>query len=202
MAKFRVPPFLWLAPLRVVGALCLLGCGENPVYPILPDDPSNLVVNGGFERPRVRGREYLSYGSGDPIVGWTIEGPIDQLARPIWGPADGSQSVDLDGSCGTGGVHQDLPTEPGILYVLRFAFAGNPNGGPSIKQVEITWGGAVVDTVEFDSTGGSKAEPGWVWYRYAVLAHAEVTRLGFRSLSPGCYGGLLDAVDVRTMPSI
>src|SRR6185295_13432904 len=101
MVRFRVPSFFAFLPLGCAWSLLVLGCGDNPRFPTPPDPASNLVLNGSFERPRVLGLEYLSYGAGDPITGWRIDGPVDQLSGPIWGPADGFQSLDLDGSCGT-----------------------------------------------------------------------------------------------------
>ena len=202
MAAFRLSilSFVFLASL---GTFPVLGCDEGISRRFLSDDFSNLVLNGDFERPRVRpGTEYLSYSAGDRLTGWSIDGPIDLLSGPIWEPAEGNQSLDLDGSCGTGGIHQDLPTEPGILYALRFALAGNPNGSPTVKALEVSWGDTVVDTVVFDTTGGTKGNPGWGARGYTVVATREITRLTFRSLSAGCYGALLDAVSVRKIPSI
>jgi choice-of-anchor C domain-containing protein len=186
-----------LLSLGSVGSLS--GCDENPIRPGIT---GNLVVNGDFERPRVAGLEYVSYVAGDPLKGWSIDGPIDQLSAPIWKSADGSQSLDMDGSCGTGAIHQDLFTERGTLYDLHFALAGNPNGTPAVKALEVSWGDTVLDTVQFDSTGGTKGDPGWVAHDYEITASAGMTRLTFRSLSAGCYGALLDAVRVRKAPAI
>lgn len=201
MSRFRVPAFLVLLGIGWIGSFSALGCDETTL-PTSPDAASNLVVNGSFERPRVRGAEYYSYPAGGPLTGWAVDGPIDQLSGPIWEPADGAQSVDLDGSCGTGGIHQQLPTETGVGYHLHFALAGNPNGPPVIKAMEVRWGDAVIDTVHCDTTGRSKGDLAWTEHDYDLIAPSEITTLTFRSLSPGCYGALLDEVSVRKIPSI
>jgi choice-of-anchor C domain-containing protein len=198
MARCRVPALLLL-----LGLFSALGCDENPVFAQDPNASSNLVQNGGFERPRIRGAEYFSYSAGDPFTGWSIDqGAIDQLSGPIWQPVDGSQCLDMDGSCGTGEISQDLATEAGLTYVLHFALAGNPNGSPVVKALEIGWGDAVLDTVHFDTTGRSKDDLGWTTREYVLTAPSSVTRLTFRSLSAGCYGAILDAVSVRKLDSI
>jgi choice-of-anchor C domain-containing protein len=171
------------------------------MYPIRPY--ANLVANGGFERPRISGFEYDSYGVGQGVFGWTIDaGAVDHLSGRVWGPAEGAQSLDMDGSCGTGTIHQNLPTIASDSYELHFALSGNPNGPPVVKRLEVSWGDTVIDTVEFDTTGGSKGDPGWVSYDYTVIAPSRTTRLTFRSLSPGCYGALLDDVIVQRTPII
>jgi choice-of-anchor C domain-containing protein len=202
LVRFRIPAFLIVLPLSCAWSFSVLGCDDNPILPRAADSPFNLVINGSFERPRVAGAEYYSYSTGDPLNGWSIDGPIDQLSGPIWEPADGTQSLDMDGSCGTGGIHQDIPTETGLTYDLHFALAGNPNGTPIIKALEVSWGDAVLDTVRFDTTDRTKGDVGWTRYDYVVVAPSERTRLSFRSLSPGCYGALLDAVSVRKIQSI
>lgn len=203
VVRFRVPALVLLLSFGCVGSVSVLGCDDSPRLPFHPDAASNLVVNGRFERPRISSFEYDSYSAGALLGGWTIDaGAVDHLSGRIWLPADGAQSLDMDGSCGTGALHQDLRTESGILYNLHFALAGNPNGTPTIKALEVSWGDTVLDTVRFDTTGGTKGDPGWIPYDYAVTAPAATTRLTFRSLSAGCYGALLDAVSVRKIPAI
>jgi len=204
MIGFRISAiFILFILMGCASSLSVLGCEENPRLPLAPDTSANLVQDGGFERPEVSAFEYDSYEGAQPLGAWTIDaGAVDLLSGRVWGPADGGQSLDMDGSCGAGVIHQDLATEPGTSYELRFALSGNPNGPPVVKQLEVTWGRSVVDTVRFDTTHGTKRDPGWVAYDYTVVAPSGTTRLTFRSLSPGCYGALLDAVSVRRTPSI
>ncbi len=203
MVRFRYSAFSIV--LLIGCASCFTGCASssNRSFPNQPGGTPNLVQDGGFEHPRITSFEYDSYSAGQPLDMWTIDaGAVDQLSGRVWSPAEGVQSLDMDGSCGTGTICQDLSTKAGISYDLRFALAGNPNGPPVVKQLEVSWGDAVVDTVRFDTTGGSKRYPGWVSYSYTLIAASGSTRLTFRSLSPGCYGAMLDAVSVKKTPSI
>ena len=69
-----------------VGAGCTLG-------------GANLVRDGGFEQPHLRGDAYDPLGTGDSIGAWLVEsGAVDHIVNPFWEPAERRQSIDLDGS--------------------------------------------------------------------------------------------------------
>jgi choice-of-anchor C domain-containing protein len=156
--------------------------------------PANVVTNGDFEVPNA-GSSYVIYKAGQTFGGWMVEsGSVDQGGT--WQVANGNQSVDLSGE-GTGAIYQDLSTIPGQTYLLRFAMAGNPYGGPAVKRMEIWWGNTLVDTLSFDITGRSTSSMGWVYHEYTVVATANVTRLRFKSLTSGTFGPALDDVTAR-----
>lgn len=163
---------------------------------VLSDDS---VANGDFEVPDA-GRNLTVYYAGQTFGNWTVEsGSVDHIAGDYWQAASGSQSVDLSGYS-TGTIYQDIPTVPGYAYRLRFAMAGNPEGGPAIKQMEVWWGTTLVDTPSFDMTGHSKWDMGWVYHEYTVVAAATVTRLRFKSLVDGTCGPVLD--DITSGPGL
>src|SRR5256885_8566755 len=100
MACFR---YSTLTLILLVGGgttVSVLGCNDFPVRPHRYE-PSELVTDGGFEHPKIAAYEYDSYSAGAYFDAWTIgSGAIDQLSGRVWGPADGAQSIDMDGSCG------------------------------------------------------------------------------------------------------
>jgi choice-of-anchor C domain-containing protein len=157
--------------------------------------PANVVTNGDFEVPNA-GSSFVTYRAGQTFGGWVVEsGSVDHVGR-LWQAANGNQSVDLSGE-GAGAIYQDLPTIPGQTYLLRFAMAGNPEGGPAIKRIEIWWDTTLVDTLSFDTTGRSKSSMGWVYHEYTVVATTNVTHLRFKSLTSGAFGPALDDVSAR-----
>jgi choice-of-anchor C domain-containing protein len=125
---------------------------------------------------------------------------VDLTPGYYWEPAEGQQSVDLDGTCGAGVIYQDLNTSVSQTYSLRFALAGNPDGAPTIKEMEVWWGNSLVDRLTFDTTGRTRTSMGWGLHEYVVTATEASTRLRFKSLTPGCFGPVLDKVSVQDNP--
>ena len=103
--------------------------------------------------------------------------------------------MDLSG-IDAGTVAQSVPTVPGQTYVLRFAMAGNPEGGPAVKQMRVRWGSEVVAEPTFDTTGHDDRHMGWVYLSYSVTADAGAVTLSFESLTGGVFGPALDDVTV------
>ena len=140
------------------------------------------VPNGGFEEPAIGGG-WSWFPAGTTIGPWVVgSGSVDVVS--MWQDAEGAQSIDLSGS-GAGAIYQDLPTEPGRTYTLRFALAGNPEvrGEDRIKRVSVDFGDAAVDTLSFDTTGRTLEDMGWGYHSYSVTATSATTRLRFTSLN-------------------
>ena len=100
-------------------------------------------TNGSFELGSVNpGGGWITLSSGNPaITGWEIfDGTIDYIGT-YWQAADGSRSLDLNGSDGPAGVRQTFDTIGGATYQVSFALAGNPDGAPFTKSVQVTSGG-------------------------------------------------------------
>ncbi|GEM_PF-6461437 len=155
---------------------------------------SSLVVNGDFQTadptPPVAG----TYIAPDSPPGWTVEsGSIDLGAYAPTGPA--FSSIDLSGY-GPGTIYQDIPTQAGKTYTLRFAMGGNAYNKtfpePSVKQVQIWWDGSIVGTFSFDTLGFTRE--GWDIHTFNVIATGSTTRLKFESLTPTAFGPLLDDI--------
>ena len=158
-----------------------------------PDLEGNLIRNGSFEEPARGGVEFWVVPDGDRIGHWLVSGDaVDHIATH-WEAADGNQSLDLN-SCGPASVSQRVATKAGEDYQLCFAVAGNPDGPPLRKQVEVIWERTVVATVEFEKQSATRERMGYKYYRFVVRATKSSAVLSFHSLTPGCYGPVIDQV--------
>jgi choice-of-anchor C domain-containing protein len=169
---------------------------------------TSIVANGDFESPVVSG----AFGnfSWPGFDSWGVEpsapdgdwASID-IVRDLWPAASGAQSVDLNGSYGSGAsLRQTLTTQIGAIYTLSFAFAGNPDPSevcgtsPVVKAMDVLWGETRLGLYTFDTTGRSLADPGWQTISVQVTATSTTTTLRFDSLVYGACGPALDAVAV------
>jgi choice-of-anchor C domain-containing protein len=154
-----------------------------------------ILRNGNFEIPALHRGAVQTFAAGEHIRHWHVtSGSIDLLDR-VWRNGRGWQSIDLSGF-DAGTIVQSVPTVAGQTYVLRFAMAGNPDGGSPIKQMRVRWGAAVVAEPQVDTTGRSDRNMGWVYLSYEVTADAATTTLSFESLTDGMFGPALDDVTV------
>lgn len=164
----------------------------------------NIIVNGHFEKPQLRGDDWDTYYEGENLNGWIVNsGSIDLKPTDYWEDVDGGQTVDLNGDT-TGSLSQKVLTQPLQKYQIRFALAGNPESyatecpPPDItKKMELWWGDKLIDTLEVDSTGKSVNFMGWRFHNYTVIATDAITKLEFKSLTPSCYGPVIDMVTVK-----
>jgi hypothetical protein len=124
----------------------------------------NIVVNGSFE----------SYGP--PLSAWST---TESYNVDNTDPADGLLFAML-----TGNLYQDLPTVPGQVYQLRYAVAGWPLH-QGLTTLQTYWGGTLVATTIFDTTGHSNENLGWIYVTNNVLATASPTRLWFANPTYG-----------------
>jgi choice-of-anchor C domain-containing protein len=160
-------------------------------------DSLNHVDNGGFEEPTVLA-EWSTFFPGSELGAWHVDGGgVDIVAG--WQDAEGNQAVDLNAR-DPGSVYQDVATVPGQVYLLRFAFSGNPERAIPVKQMDVSFGGMQVATESFDTTGRSTSNMGWVRRTYEVVATASTTRLRFASLTTlSDAGPMID--DVSLVPA-
>lgn len=163
----------------------------------VPVVAQNLVVNGDFELPYF-GEPYRGIPPGPYIYAWYVEPSSVDVVGSYWQAASGLQSVDLSGTH-PGAIRQQLSTSAGQRYTLSFACAGNPEF-VSIKTMEVWWGGVKLDTLQFDTTGHSFANMGWVYHSYTVTGSGSDT-LRFASVSAdNCFGPALDDISVTAVP--
>jgi choice-of-anchor C domain-containing protein len=160
------------------------------------------VVNGGFEAsPPAGAGSFATYGVGQTFNGWTVSAGSIDLINNYWNANGGTYSVDMNGNS-TGGIFQNVLTSVGSTYSLSFALAGNPDGGPTVKSMDVYWGGNNVGSVTFDASNASHANMGWQTFTMAnLVATSASTRLEFVSTSGGSspyYGAALDDVALST----
>lgn len=173
----------------------------NPPPPPPPPGDTNTFGNGSFESPQ--GVDpYLVFDAGRPVPGWIVENGTVEIVGAYWQAAHGRQSLDLNGifeEIGT--IYQDVPTQPGERYRVRFALAGNPECGPAIKSVTVTWDAQVIARLDFDTTGRTTEDMGWAYHEYSVTAQSTRSRLKFQSTSSSFCGPALDDVSVSRVLS-
>ena len=164
----------------------------------------NLVVNGNFESPPnvPLNPGWIRYPSGANFGGWTVSsiGPVDlhsgQYDTHWTNLPDGMQALDVNGNV-PGGIYQDLATYSGSTYRLRFYMSSNPVCDPPSVQLQVLFGGAVVDQPTFNTSGHSLTDMRWELHEYLVAAVSNLSRLEFISLTSGTdCGPAIDAVEI------
>lgn len=163
-----------------------------------------LIENGDFEIPAVSSGNWSVFADGD-IPGWTVEYSDEDgnNAHPpeleIWNnlkptPYSGNQHAELDGYDPTK-ISQNVPTEAGKHYVLRYAWAPRP--GVSNNQMKVWVDGEEID--HHSASGGGQSEIFWTEAVYEFDAVSNLTNIAFAEVGPDDQlGMLLDAVSLTT----
>lgn len=165
---------------------------------------ANLILNGCFESG-TNPNSFTTVGlGGTNIDSWSVlAGNIDYIGTH-WQAADGVRSVDLNGGQ-PGTIGQTFATVVGQQYAVRFAVAGNPDGGPAIKALVAAAGGTT-SNAQFDTTGKTRTNMGWQYFDFLFTATSASTQLSFASQTGAgatcgaCYGPALDDVSVNAVP--
>ena len=158
----------------------------------------SLDLNGSFEQPPGgQGTGYV-HSAGIVVGGWSVSaGQIKHLAGAPWVAAAGSSLLDLNGTndlVAPGVIYRDVVTVVGQPYLLRYAYAGNPDGAPAIKDMLATWNSTPTLRTHFDTAGLSAGAPGWLYTNVTVLGTGN-DRLGFTSqVDSSAFGPLVDDI--------
>jgi choice-of-anchor C domain-containing protein len=161
----------------------------------------NLLVNGSFEEgpePDAAGPGFTPYEAGSTAIpGWTVtRGSVDYIG-PYWQHADGRRSIDLNGN-EPGAIAQTFRTRMGATYRVTFSLAGNNCGDSGgLKTLVVRAAGREQD-FDFDATGRTYADMGWIVRSWEFTAEADETTLEFSSTTetPQACGPALDRVSV------
>jgi choice-of-anchor C domain-containing protein len=159
---------------------------------------SQLVGNGSFETPKVS-KVYDTFAPSTKLGPWRVGGgPVDVVGS-YWKSASGGQSLNLRGGEVRPWIWQEIKTEPGKMYVLKFALSGNPDGAPRDKKIEVWWDDDLLDTVTFGVESIDHKNMGWKYINYNVTAQTGVSRLRFSSGVDQPWGPAID--DVTLTPA-
>ena len=189
-----------LSLILVLGAVVFLATGaRNSATPApFASAAAQLLLDGSFETP-VAVKEYDTFTPGSKLGPWSIGGgPVDLVGK-YWKAAKGTQSINLRGGETRPWIWQDVKTEPGRMYTLKFALSGNPDGAPRDKKIEIWWDDQLIDTVTFGVESISHPEMGWKYITYNITAVNPTTRLKFSSGVDQPWGPALDDVTLTEM---
>jgi choice-of-anchor C domain-containing protein len=160
---------------------------------------ADLIINGSFENAPGGS---LSVSPGSPLItGWNVEsGSVDSVDAFM--AHTGSKCVDLDGFFMAGALSQTVGVTVGQTYQLSFWMAGNPDAGPTVKSMNVSWGPSSLGTFTFNITGKTEANMGWAQYQMPVLATSPLMKLQFTSLdaADSSYGPCLDDVSLIAIP--
>jgi choice-of-anchor C domain-containing protein len=155
----------------------------------------SLITNGSFEDASVNpGDSFVTLGSGSTaITGWTVGGNGIDYIGGYWQASDGSRSLDMSG-LGAGTIAStSFTTMMSQKYLVSFDMAGNTDGGPIIKSLDVAAPG-YTNTFTFDTTGMSHTSMGWKTYSFVFTATGTTSSLSFSSLDNTPYGPALDNV--------
>lgn len=139
----------------------------------------NLIVNGSFEAPAIGDGSWTTVRD---VPGWrAVGGPGIELQRHVAGePADGDQHVELDSDAPSAMV-QDVRTDAGAMYRLRYRVAARPGTHPDDNRLEVRWNGVVVDVVTARPSGDATR---WERRELLVQAAGDRSQLELRDTSP------------------
>jgi hypothetical protein len=156
------------------------------------------VSNGGFEGSTPNAPFQTLTGSALP--GWTINGSID-LIGSYWKPAEGSNSIDLNGNA-EGGISQSLSgLSAGTQYIVSFFISGNPDNGLDTKTATLTLGTGTNPVSYTLSALNSKSMMDWKPVSYSFVADSGGSALfSLQSTTAGAYGLAVDGFSISAAP--
>ena len=153
-----------------------------------PAAAQNLLTDGSFENPALSSSTtFTTIMNGSSFGAWTVTAGSVDLIRTYWAPADGFQSIDLNGS-GPGSIAQTFGTVSGSTYSLRFSMAGNPDYSLD-KVMRVWWGTQDLGLFTFTQTGQTRANMGWQTITLSgLIASSTSTTLRFDGVNAGQIG--------------
>lgn len=157
------------------------------------------IANGGFESPGTFSGSFLLSTSLD---GWTVASGSVDLINTLWDSSEGDYNIDLNGSA-VGTIYQDVTgLVTGQSYTILFDLAGNYAGGPTVKTLDVSVGGAT-RSFSFDTTGRSARDMGWVTESLMFTASSATERLTFASTTADCcWGPALDNIRIDNSAAV
>lgn len=167
-----------------------------------PATPSTEVVNGSFEQPDIRDHSVPAHhrattwatfhAANVPAWGVAPETSTIEIQR-IWPAAHGVQYAELD-SFNNSSLYQDIPTRPGDVYRLSYAWSPRPSVPAADNTFEVS---AANDSEAVGGVAGGSTTS-WRYGNLDFVATGTTTRIAFTDTGPSDgYGALLDAVSIQ-----
>lgn len=162
---------------------------------------ASLISNGSFESANSSPGGFTTLTNGSTaITDWTVGGSSVDYIGTYWQASDGSRSLDMSGN-GAGSVSQAVSLIAGQAYELTFDMAGNPDNADKSKDLQVQVSdGLVTQNFNFDATGKTKANMGWLSKSLVFTALATNYTITFKSLEANAYGAALDNVALSAVP--
>jgi choice-of-anchor C domain-containing protein len=149
------------------------------------------LINGSFENGTYSdgGSGFETLIAGTPnavaITGWTVtSGSIDWIST-YWKAEDGLMSLDMNGTAppaasAVGTISQTFATTVNSTNVVQFFLAGNPECGPTTKNLIVSATGTAPQTYSFTNTSTTtRIDMGWTVEAYTFVATSATTTLTF-----------------------
>lgn len=158
------------------------------------------IVNGSFECGIDPGTStQLDAPDAASIVGWSLDNESIDYIGTRWVAGDGVRCLDMSG-LDAATISQTVSClATGETYRLTFLMAGNPEVDAGVKELRVTVGGTSED-FDFDSTGKSTSNMGWVQKSLEFVPTTSSVTITFTSLTPGWSGPALDKVSLKLVP--
>ena len=184
----------------------------------------NQILNFGFETPEVTDpAKWQIFADGTSGLGWTVEwetgvNTFNSVSRPnpalqelhenVLGPAaEGDQYTELDSDWdGPSGslngepalvkIYQNIATNPGTMYQLRYAYSPRPNTAFGDNLLKVRINGTQVQTQQLAGSGAIA----WQYYTYVFTATTATTKVEFAGGGTNnSLGVFLDDVTLRSI---
>eukprot|EP00245_Coleochaete_scutata_P005541 TRINITY_DN19186_c0_g1_i1.p1 TRINITY_DN19186_c0_g1~~TRINITY_DN19186_c0_g1_i1.p1 ORF type:complete len:253 (+),score=21.41 TRINITY_DN19186_c0_g1_i1:209-967(+) len=193
---------------------CALSCCSLAVQ------SQNLLVNGGFEFPEITTSGPLNGNlkTGLGIPGWSItQGNVDLYNKNLlqdaayYPAAEDNQALNLNG-LESGSIAQTFSTVANNVYQVSFKMTGNTSpvcqsGDPlkfnlkvNIRSVDLTstliTPDRLLDVSVPANTPIPEAAAYFTTFFFTFTAEEDITTIEFVSLTPGCGGPIIDAIEV------
>lgn len=162
---------------------------------------SAAIVNGGFEDGiNAGGFTPIAGGDNTSITGWTVGGnSVDYIGTYWQNNGNSGNSIDLSGN-GPGWIEQAISVIDGQQYKVTFYLAGNPDGPPPVKPVNVYIDGVLNYAPTFTLGSSTRAQMNWLEYSFVYTASGTTDVLRFESTSGSAYGAALDDVSIAAVP--
>lgn len=192
-----------VALVLLTASLCSLLLIFHTVEPATTQaSPINLVENGSFEDPDIMTGTWKMFNNIDPkLPGWDLTSGTDIEVQDRvfgWKAKDGDQLVELDSFSPTR-ISQEVPTQPGTNYELRYAFSPRPGTPKEDNKLEVTWNSTQKWETSKDGTGLKQTSWGKLPFTHCVAGNSmfPTTLLSFQDRGDSNkVGTFIDAVSV------